>query len=109
MKRLAGCGLILVGLVAACGGKRNGTGPDYPYPTEESFCAQVAESECNDAVVKACYGSDQSTLLEDRASCAAARTAGCNPLGLPYHPELAQECVIARQEAIEDAVWTKAE
>lgn len=111
MKRVAGLGLwVAVGLLAAaCGSRGKNDGPDYEYPTEQSFCQAVGEMECNDAVVKACYGSDQSSLAEDRASCVAARSAVCNPQALPYHPEPAEDCISARKVALEDAVWTKEE
>lgn len=112
MKRLAVCGLCLVGLVVACSGRRptdTDSDPDYLFPTEESFCAALGQGDCNDAVVKACYGSDQSSIAEDRESCRAARSAQCNPGTLPYHPEAAEACVVERQKALEDAVWTKEE
>jgi hypothetical protein len=109
MKRVAWGVLFLGGVFAACGGKRTNTDPEYQYPTEESFCTAVSEIECNDAVVKACYGSDSATLEEDRASCQAARLSQCNPLQLPYHQEVADECILARQQALQDAIWTKDE
>lgn len=110
MKRLAGRGLFLVvGLVAACSGRKRDDDSEFLYPTEESFCTALGEAECNQEVVEACYGSDASTLLEDTTSCVAARSARCNPLGLPYHPEAAEGCITARQAALEDAVWNKDE
>lgn len=110
MLRLAGGALFLSGVLVACGGgKMKETMAEYPYPDEASFCAALGEAECGDLVVKACYGSDQSTLAEDRAACQAARAGRCNPLGLPYHPDLAEDCVTTRQQALLDAVWTKDE
>jgi hypothetical protein len=111
MKRLAGLGFCVVGLLVACGGGRKPgeTDPDYPYPTEDSFCVAVAETECNKEVVEACYGSDESTLLEDTSSCQAAREAQCNPQGLPYRPGAAEECILERKKALDDAVWSKEE
>lgn len=110
MMRLAGGALFVAGALVACGGgKGKETGPEYLYPDEAGFCAALGEAECSDLAVKACYGSDQSTLAEDRAACQAARSSRCNPLGLPYHPELAEDCITTRQQALEDAVWTKAE
>lgn len=109
MKRLAGgTFFVLASVVAGCSG-RGETGPDYLYPTEDDFCRAVGEAECNEAVVKACYGSDDSTLAEDQVSCRTARSAGCNPLGLPFHPEAAESCIVARQEALADGVWSKLE
>lgn len=97
-------------LAPGCGGGgESETGdptPTYAYPTEESFCEAVAKAECADTVVMACYGSDDTTLADDTASCVSARAGRCNPDHLPYHPERAEACVSARGAAIGDAVWS---
>lgn len=111
MSRLAIPGLFLVAFPAACGGRGEPerTTRDFVYPTEQSFCAAIAEVECNPAVVRACYGSDTSTLTADAMACKEARVQRCNPDHLPYHPEQAEGCVDARRDALSDAVWTRAE
>lgn len=111
MSRVAISGLFLVTFLAACGGRGepDQTTPDFAYPTEQSFCAAIAEVECNQAVVRTCYGSDDSTLAADAEACKEARVQRCNPDGLPYHPEDAEACVSARRDALSDAVWTRPE
>lgn len=100
----------MIGLVAACGGREpTETEPEYPFPEESDFCEALAAGECNASVVKACYGSDDTTLGEDQPSCVAARGGRCNPAGLPYHPELSEGCVETRKDALLDAVWTQPE
>jgi hypothetical protein len=110
MQRAAYHGLFLSTLLTACGGRETGeTKPSYLYPAESDFCSALAKAECNKAVAKACYGSDDSTLAEDQANCAASRQLRCNPEGLPYHPELAEGCLAARRDGLADAVWTHVE
>jgi hypothetical protein len=42
------------------------------YPTKSTFCDQLAKLVCNDTVVRACYGSDDSSLVADTESCVDA-------------------------------------
>jgi len=107
-------GFFLVHFSSGCGGgggtgTDTDTGPSYRYSTEVSFCEALAVSECNESVVKACYGSDDATVAEDQPRCAEARAAQCNPAGLPYHPERGEDCVEERERALRDAVWTRDE
>lgn len=110
MSRAAVGGLFLIGLLSACGGRETEESkPFFKYPTEASFCEKLAATECNESVVKACYGSDATSLAEDTTACAAARAGKCNPAKLPYHPEPAEACIEARNKALLDGVWTHEE
>jgi hypothetical protein len=110
MSRSLACSLFFALVASACGrGRNTDTTPELAYPTESSFCTALASAECNDAVVQACYGSDETTLEDDRARCSTAREAQCNPKKLPYHPEQAEPCLDAREAGLADAVWTHAE
>jgi hypothetical protein len=83
------------------------SGPSYPYPTEEAFCQALAEAECNDMVVEACYGTDDAAA--NRPSCIEARLGECNREGLTYHPEPAQKCLDERKKVLTDASLTRDE
>lgn len=110
MSRTSIAGLFLVTFVTACGGREpTETDPSLPYPTEADFCDALAEAECSQKVVEVCYGSDSTTLAEDKAACRAARKEKCNPDALPYHPEKAEDCLLARQQGVADTVWTRDE
>lgn len=110
MSRPLACSLFLALFASACGGGRDtDTSTEFAYPTESSFCAALARAECNDTVVQACYGSDETTLDDDQARCSSAREAKCNPKKLPYHPEQAEACIQARQAGLADAIWTHTE
>src|SRR5262245_48827948 len=71
MSRSAFLGLLVATAVSACGGEPVETTPTFLYPTQASFCEALATMECNTAVVKACYGSDDTTVSSDQASCVA--------------------------------------
>lgn len=106
---LLGCLVVVLG--AGCGGGGDtdtggSTTSSYAYPTDASFCEALAKAECNDAVVTACYGSDQTSLPDDQKSCVTARAGRCNPDHLPYHPEHAEACIAAHAAAVQDATWT---
>jgi hypothetical protein len=104
------CALVGAGALAGCltsDNEKEPTGPSYAYPTEEAFCKALAEAECNDEVVKACYSTD--TPADDRPSCVDARSAQCNPSGLTYHPEYAEECLAKRKEVLTDASLSRTE
>jgi hypothetical protein len=89
------------------GGTGGGTTtPQYAYPTAADFCQKLAEDECNETVVKACYGSDATSLATDVKSCEAARAARCAANTLPYHPEHAEECLQAHKDSLADAIWS---
>jgi hypothetical protein len=112
MTRNALHGLFLVGLVACGrggGGEDTETKPGALLLSEALFCGALAAGECNRNVVRACYGSDQGTLARDRSRCIEARQAQCNPGGQPYRAEHALGCLVARQGALADAVWTRHE
>ena len=109
MSRITLPALFAFALLSGCGGSDTETTPDYQYPTQADYCTGLADHECNDNVVQACYGSDQSTLADDTKSCVAARVAQCNANKLPYHPDAAVACVDSRKQGLEDAVWTHAE
>ena len=93
-------GLLVLGAGAFAGGCNTG----FAYPTEADFCAAQAQAECNSAVVDICYGADDSSpqFDTDTRSCeeGRSRSTNCNPSGLPYHPEQADQCVAAQQ-----ALW----
>lgn len=80
-------------LAAGCGGG----GLSGDYSTQMSFCQVLAQADCSDPVVRACYGADDSSVGTDTTTCIAARSAldRCNPAGLPYHSQYAQDCVDA--------------
>lgn len=112
--RLALAGGLLAVIVGALGGGctvETTEGTEFPFPTEASFCDALAEVQCNDAVVSACYGSDQASLAEDAKSClsAASRGESCNPLGLTYHPETAESCLLKQRDAYADAEISSSE
>jgi hypothetical protein len=111
---IAGTSLVLLASAAAAGGcvvteDEEPSGSTYPYPTESAFCAALAGVECNDNVVTACFGSDESSLESDRSKCESAREAQCNPEHLHYNPEAAVPCLDARKAALTDAALTRAE
>ncbi|MCC6551417.1 MAG: hypothetical protein IT372_00160 [Polyangiaceae bacterium] len=85
------------------------SGPNYPYPTEISFCTALAGVECSDDVVMACLGSDEASIEDDRPKCVDARMTACNPRNLKYNPAAAQGCLDARKAALEDAKLSRAE
>lgn len=62
------------------------------------FCQAQAEAECSFTIVEACYGSDDASLQEDTNTCLTTRSRvdKCNPSNLPYHPELADNCIETR-------------
>jgi hypothetical protein len=73
-------------------------GPDAgPTLTETEFCHGVAKADCVAFVVAGCYAGSTGTPTENAAACVAAReqTSHCNPSGLPYHPEHAEDCIAA--------------
>lgn len=84
---------------------------DNPLATEHGFCQAKAEAECTDAVVAACYGSDESSLPTDVGNCAQARALddACNPTGDPYHADNAEACLAAVATAHTDAQLTRDE
>ena len=102
------CALLGSVLGGCTSGEENDgpSGPTYAYPTSEAFCQALAEAECNDVVVEACYGSDATSLDADRERCSGVRVTECNPLSLPYHPEFAEDCLDARKRVIDDAELT---
>src|SRR5262249_53331861 len=80
-------------LAAGCGGS------SADYSTQMSFCQALATTDCTDPVVRACWGADDSSVDADTQLCITARSSPhlCNPGGLPYHAQYAQDCVDAHQ------------
>ena len=78
------------------------------YPTKQAFCDRLAELVCNDAVVRGCYGSSDSSLVQDKDSCVIAfrSTDTCRP-SLDYHSDdadsNAKACMAAWQGVYADA------
>ena len=74
----------------------------YTYGTETDFCTALAQAKCQPAIVGSCYGSGSTTAppAADTEACikAASAETTCNPLALPYHPELADICVASTQK-----------
>ena len=94
----AGVALLLLAgaLGSGCGGD---SGVDYSQVT--SFCQALAQSDCSQAVVQACYGASADSLATDMQTCVTRRSSPevCNPLNLPYHAAYAQPCVDAHTAA----------
>jgi hypothetical protein len=69
--------------------------------TLQDFCSQLAQHDCTQAVVQACYGASDTTLDADTQTCIAARStlAKCNPSDLPFHGEFADGCISAHDAA----------
>lgn len=101
---LASAALALTGGVigAGCGGA--------DVSTLGGFCQALATADCSYAVVQACYGSTDEQLEQDTNSCIAARSQGanCNPEGLPYHSDFADNCIAAHTEAYANASLDRA-
>jgi hypothetical protein len=97
---IAGGALALVGgaLGAGCGGT-----PAVDYSVETSFCEALAQADCSQPIVQACYGSGSNAdlLAVDVQTCITFRTTPevCNPLMLPYHGDFAQPCIDAHTAA----------
>lgn len=81
--------------------------PPPPYPFVSDFCAKLAELVCIDDVVRACYGSDDASLEQDKQACVSAfmTSSRCNP-NIDYHHEGAEPCLAAWQEVYADAAVT---
>jgi hypothetical protein len=80
-----------------------------PLAKEEGFCSALAQAVCNANLVKECYGSDDSSLESDTASCVenAMMSMGaqdfCNPTSAIYRAVNAQACIDAYANAYSDA------
>lgn len=114
LKNLIACTpLALLASAVALGGCSVSTDEDpggtSPFATEAGFCAALAEAECNDQVVTACFGSDEAALESDRSRCVSAREGECNPQNLEYNSAAAEVCINARKAALADAQITRVE
>lgn len=93
---LATAGLLTLG-AGIFGGGCGGGGIN----SIQDFCSQLAVHDCSQAVVQACYGASETTLDADTQACVSARStmAACNPTGLPFHGEFADNCISAHDAA----------
>lgn len=93
------------GLLALGGGLVAGGcgGPDYTILS--NFCVALAEADCSQAIVEACYGSTDETIDADTTSCINARSElqNCDPGNLPYHADFADGCLAAHQQVYAQA------
>jgi hypothetical protein len=98
---LAG-GALVVGAGVLGGGCGGG------FSTEAEFCQALAEAQCTNSVVTACYGSSEANIDANTQTCITSRTlkSRCNPAGLPFHPEMASDCIAAQSDAYADGVLT---
>jgi len=96
-----GFGLVAVLASAWIGGGCTNTeviqGPS-PLDTEEGFCKALATAQCSTSLVASCYNArpmDSATIQTDTTRCvaSASRADVCNPTGLPYHSEVAQDAL----------------
>src|SRR5580704_3355439 len=69
-------------------------------------CVALAQADCSQAVVQACYGSTDATIDDDTTSCINARSelTNCDPGGLEYHAQYADTCISAHQQVYVNAV-----
>jgi hypothetical protein len=100
--RSAGAALApLVLMAGALGGGCGGGGVDYTLIA--NFCQALAQADCSQPVVEACYGTSAGApdLPTDVQSCVTRRSTPevCNPLNLQYHDTYAQPCVDAHAAA----------
>jgi hypothetical protein len=94
--------LVLAGAALALAGGVMGTGcGGQDVSTVQGFCAALAQADCSQAIVTACYGSSDTSIQADIDRCIQARSGleSCNPRNLPYHPDFADGC-IAQHQAI---------
>jgi hypothetical protein len=111
-----GFGLIAVvasvWLGAGCTNTEVVGGPS-PLDTEDGFCQAFATAQCSAALVESCYGlAPMSAALDkDTTRCVAAASVQdvCNPTGLPYHKEAAQDALDTITGLYQDGILTKAE
>lgn len=106
------CGVACVGTDETTDGP---TGTVYKYPSEGDFCTAIAQGECNNAVVKACYGSSDASLAADRDTCVSKRSlpsvcrasvTGVKNAPGSYHPEFAEACLARHSSIYSDASIT---
>ncbi len=94
--------LLVAGGLLALGGAALGTGcgGGTDTTTIDSFCQAIAQADCSNAIVIACYGSNDTTYQTDLANCVAARSqiSVCNPQNLPYHAEYADYCISTHEQ-----------
>jgi hypothetical protein len=84
----------LAASAAAFGG---GCSSNLDLSTEDAFCSALAQTECNQAVVSACFIANPNTLGQDTQTCenAIASPETCNPSNRTYHAAFAQGCLNA--------------
>src|SRR4051812_44112920 len=73
--------LALAGAVLLVGAGAFGGGCGGGISTEAEFCQALAEVQCSQAVVTACYGSSDVNLDANTESCISSRSLSsrCNP------------------------------
>jgi hypothetical protein len=112
-----GFGLVAVlasaWLGAGCTNTEVVQGPN-PLDTEDGFCQALAQAQCSSALVASCYNArqmDTATIKTDTTRCvaSASRTDICNPTGLPYHSDVAQDALDKITQIYSDGVLTSAE
>jgi len=99
-------------LVGGCTSTQTLPGPS-PLETESGFCQELGKAECSGALVSACYnvGPRSAGFQADTNKCVAAASASnnCNPQGLTYHPEAAQDALDEIEMIYSDGVLTSTE
>lgn len=89
-------GLVLAGgMLVLAGGVLGGGCGGTDTSTIEGFCQAVAAAACSEPVVRACFGANDAVLEQDTNLCIASRSrlSNCNPDGLIYYPQYADQCV----------------
>jgi hypothetical protein len=93
--------MALAALTLALGAGAIGAGcsSNPTFGDESSFCEALAQADCSEQAVNACYLPTASTFATDTDACVAYRASydQCNPKNLPYHPEGAAGCIAAHQ------------
>jgi hypothetical protein len=113
-KRIRG-GFGLVAVVASawlgagCTTTETVQGPS-PLDTEDGFCQALATAQCSASLVSSCYNTKamDPAFKNDTTRCvaAASRADICNPTGLPYHSEAAQDALDKVTSIYADGVLT---
>jgi hypothetical protein len=96
---------VVAGSLALGGGLLAGGcgGADFTALTD--FCMALAQADCSQAIVEACYGATDSSIDTDTTLCINARSqiSKCDPGGLEYHSQYADACIAAHQQVYAQA------